>query len=133
MPKLTKKDPYKCPSCGYETPQKNDMRKHLFTLKKQCPRSKMDIELTPQIKDFILTNRVYHVPKNPHTVVINTYNQMNNFLSSIEVTDKLTHLFNYKQAEPVDFKDKMADILCPKSLELKNQDQNNFELKKMIY
>lgn len=56
---MAKKHPYTCPRCGYITQQKGDMRKHFLTLQKPCPATKQDIELTPEVKEYILNNRVY--------------------------------------------------------------------------
>ena len=56
-----KKEPYACICCGYTTHLKNDMKRHLYIGKKPCPKILNDIELTDEIKDYILTNRVYHI------------------------------------------------------------------------
>lgn len=58
--KSNKKIEYKCPRCGFQTNQKNMMRRHLFLLKKQCPGIFQDIELTHEMKDYILANRLLH-------------------------------------------------------------------------
>ncbi len=57
------KQPYTCPRCGYCTTQKRDMRKHLLTLKKICPATENNIELTMEIKEYLLENRIYFIPK----------------------------------------------------------------------
>ena len=54
--------PYTCPSCGYITPQKNDMRKHLNSVS-QCPKLVQDIEITDEIKAYLLQNRIYNCQK----------------------------------------------------------------------
>ncbi len=56
-------DNYACNRCGYKTAIKARMRRHLYCLKKICPGSKNDIELTEEIKEKILANRIYHMPK----------------------------------------------------------------------
>ena len=57
------KPPYECPKCDYTTTKKQDMRKHFYGLKKPCPALRNDIELTDEIKQYVLTNRVYKVKK----------------------------------------------------------------------
>ena len=59
-----KKSPlYECIRCNYTTPQKSNMRRHLYTLTDSCPALKNNIELTPEIKENILANRRYIIPK----------------------------------------------------------------------
>lgn len=58
-----KKEPYCCIRCGYNTVQKNHIYKHLYLLKKTCPATKNLIELTDEIKQHILDNRIYKEPK----------------------------------------------------------------------
>jgi hypothetical protein len=57
---------FTCYRCGHQTKGKNDMRKHLYNRKNDCPALSLvnDIELTNNIKEYILKNKVYHVPKN---------------------------------------------------------------------
>jgi hypothetical protein len=107
-----KRDPYTCPRCDYTTPRKPAMRYHLYHLKKPCPKSKVDIELTDEIREYILQNRVYHVPKEVQetppvqTIInktINQYNTMNNFISNMDVMDKLSKYLAYKQMEITPF------------------------------
>jgi hypothetical protein len=57
------KIPYKCIKCGYETIQKTDMRKHLYTLKNECQGILNNINLTIEIKECILANRIYIIPE----------------------------------------------------------------------
>jgi hypothetical protein len=60
--KSNKKRLYECVCCGYKTSLKTDMRRHLYTAKKNCPKTENIIELTDEIKEHILANRVYHIP-----------------------------------------------------------------------
>lgn len=57
MPKL-KVPEFKCPRCAYTTPYSTAMKKHLYKLKNSCPASASDIELTPELKQRILNDRV---------------------------------------------------------------------------
>lgn len=62
------KPPYICYCCGYETPRKADMRIHLYK-KKPCPKILNNIELTDEIKEFILANRIYK-PDDKSTIIL---------------------------------------------------------------
>lgn len=53
------KQPYTCPCCGYETRNKSHMQIHLFDLKKPCPQLVRKLELTDEIKQHIMRNRIY--------------------------------------------------------------------------
>ncbi len=63
MPKQKCKYPYTCIRCNYQTTQKNDMKKHLFEKKKICQSTFNKIDLTDEIKNEILENRIYIIPK----------------------------------------------------------------------
>ena len=100
---------YECPRCGYSTRHKAFMRKHLLSLKKPCPSSRLTIELTDDIKQHILDNRVYHLPEppsNPNINIINNINTNNtiaNFVNKLEIKDKLGKYLDFKQLELQDF------------------------------
>lgn len=53
------KTPYTCPRCNYSTVEKNNMRKHLYGVQKVCPATHNDIELTDEVKEYIMNNRIY--------------------------------------------------------------------------
>lgn len=93
------KTPYKCPRCHYTTTQKGDMRKHMFNLQKPCPATHHNIELTPEIKEHILNNRVYHVPKQtPQQVLnvqINVNQQIHNYIAKLDSNYKLNAYLDY--------------------------------------
>ena len=90
------KSPYTCPCCGYFTPQKSHMHKHLYKLLKPCPKSENNIELTEEIKQHIMQNRIYHVPKKTQTQVliqnINNIQQINNFVNKMDTIEKINTL-----------------------------------------
>lgn len=96
-----KKEPYTCPRCGLTTKIKYDMRRHLFLKKKPCPAQKDNIELTEDIKNFVLDNRIYHPPN--ENKVINNYiqniNTINNFIANIDDIDKLMKFNDYTRVE----------------------------------
>lgn len=98
--------PYSCVRCGYHTQYKNDIRRH-FSKKKHCPSLLVDIELTEDIKSHILENRTYHVPEPvslpTHTQIINNYNTMNNFVSSIDPLKKIKDYMKHKNIPLIPF------------------------------
>jgi hypothetical protein len=53
---------YKCPRCGYNTGNKTNIIKHLSERKNICPGSENDIELTDDVINKVLVNRVYKIP-----------------------------------------------------------------------
>ena len=60
---MNKKDNYLCIRCGFNTKIKNDIRRHFYNLKKICPATKNNVELSNEIKEYILNNRIYIIPK----------------------------------------------------------------------
>jgi hypothetical protein len=70
--KHMKKKLYSCIRCAYSTNQKTHMYKHLYQLKKTCPGIKNVIELTDEIKQHIMDNRIYKIPEEP-TIIICGY------------------------------------------------------------
>lgn len=90
-----KHKPYTCVRCGYETYLKDDIRKHMYKRKKPCPCTVTTIEITDEIKEWILENRIYSIPKEkPVTITqtINNYNTINNMIISMAPMDKITKL-----------------------------------------
>jgi hypothetical protein len=54
---------YTCPRCNYRTTNSSHMRDHLYKRKKICHGTIKDIELTDEIKENILRNKIYKEPK----------------------------------------------------------------------
>lgn len=117
---------YTCICCGYETHRKPRMYLHLYKKKKPCCKSVNDIELTDEIRDYILTNRVYHIPKTSESThkitncnnktlnqtlnqTINNVNQFNVILNNIDPIKRLNKYINYNNMELIDFQDKVED------------------------
>lgn len=110
-----KRPEYTCYRCGYCSPKKDHMKRHLYDLKKQCPGIDNNIDLTDEIKECILDNRIYKPPNNIQNVVsinnntiignINTYNQINNLISNINPMNKVAKYFEYKNINPCNFED----------------------------
>lgn len=101
-----KRVPYQCPRCGYETEQKGHMRVHLYNLKGVCPSSKNDLVLTDHIREAVLTNRLYHIPKPvkvPKQTISNT--QIINIISSMDYIEKLERFHSHHETEQINFSD----------------------------
>ena len=105
-----KKKPYTCPRCGYVTALKTDMFKHLYKLKKTCPGQESLIELTEEVKQSILNNRVY-IPEKVHqpNTVINNYNNVNNFIAGLDVLEKLSKYMKHKNTGLIGFEQAIED------------------------
>ncbi len=110
---MPKRQPYTCPRCGYVAQQKGHMRKHLFTLQKQCPATQNVIELTEEIKEHILNNRVYHPPKqSAQQVIINQINnnqQIINYIDKIDTKQKLETYIAHTNTELLPLEDKIKE------------------------
>jgi hypothetical protein len=105
-----KREEYQCPCCAYTTPHKTNMRFHLYKLQKPCPKSFNNIELTDDIKQHIMNNRIYMVPKEtPQTInqTINNYNTINNFIANMDFVEKLSKYMSYNNMELIDYNDKV--------------------------
>jgi hypothetical protein len=55
--------PYTCIRCDYTTNEKRNMKRHLYDRKIKCQSRKNKIELSDEIKEEIMENRIYHIPK----------------------------------------------------------------------
>ncbi len=119
--------PYTCIRCNYVTKYKSHMINH-FNRKKPCPTIKHDIELTNEIKDKILTGRVYHIPKvdKQPTLIqnINYNNTMNNYINKLDTIDKLTKLMEYNDKEILYLEDDMENNF---KIRVDNMRKNNFK------
>jgi hypothetical protein len=92
------------------THDRKDMRRHLYGRKKPCPMSVNPVELTDEIRDYILQNRVYHIPKDdtpspaPQTInqTINNYNTVNNVIAGMELQEKLMQYMEFTKSKTED-------------------------------
>ncbi len=67
--------PYTCVSCGMTTHDRKDMRRHLYERKTPCPMTLNPVELTDEIREYIMTNRVYRMPEpEPAPIIYQTIN-----------------------------------------------------------
>ena len=107
-----KKEHYKCVRCNYSTPQKSHMRQHFSNIK-PCPALLNVIDLTPEIKQFILDNRIYNIPKK----ITNNINFVQNIITNMDILDKLSNYIEYKNINLVSFEDKVEEkysVICEK-------------------
>lgn len=106
---MPKKHPYTCPRCEYSTSKKGDMFKHLHELKKVCPATKQDVQLTDTIKQYILDNRVYHMPKQTQQQVINqqinNYQVIINYINKKDVQDKIEQYLEHTDDNLLEYVD----------------------------
>jgi hypothetical protein len=94
-----------------------------------------DIELTDTIKQYILNNRIYNVPKEPDTPqittinnVINNYNLMNNIVNKMPAIEKITRYNEYKNIELVDFEDSIDERYHLQALKLNKSKFKDYTL-----
>lgn len=112
------KVPYTCYRCSYNTIYKGNMRRHLYSKGVECPGIANDIELTAEIKEKILKNRVHHEPKpnQQHSTVnttqlnciihnINQQKNIINVLNGFDISNKVSALANRDGIEIQEFED----------------------------
>ncbi len=120
--------PYTCVRCNYKTKDKRNMRNHLYQRKKPCPATENDMELTDTIKEYILANRIYKVPKEDKqpTFIQNIQynNTMYNYVNKLDTIDKLTKLMDYKDKELLFLEEDMEDNF---KIRVDNMKNNNFK------
>ena len=130
------KDNYLCVRCGFNTKIKNDIRRHFYNLKKICPATKNNVELTEEIKEYILNNRIYIIPKptkqKPQIIhnnqIINNYQQINNLITSMDSFEKINKYIKYKNIELLDIDERFNETFELKSNKLKNNKFKYFHL-----
>lgn len=117
-----KRAPYLCPACGYATAQKSHMRQHFYDVKNECPKTVNDIDLTDEIKEFVLKNRVYHVPKPlpPVQTINNNYgqiinnnkviNHINNIICNMDAVERIQTLVERTQVSLLPMEDKIEGL-----------------------
>lgn len=122
-----KKEPYTCNRCGYITSRKENMSRHLYELKKTCPAIKNVIELTDEIKQHILDNRIYHIPEEPKNIInniIQNNNTINNFIANMDPIEKINKYITFKNIDLADYGDTIENNLRDKVNLLENKRNN---------
>lgn len=77
--------PYACPCCGYSTPKKSHMHRHLYEVNKPCPQIIDAVELTDEVKQRILMNRVYKPIKEQLMIITTVTKKKQNISHSLRV------------------------------------------------
>ncbi len=90
---------YCCTRCDYKTNHRTKMYNHLYKRKKVCPGTQNDIILTDFIKEKILLNRVYIIPKKIKSVV-----------KKIESTEWRHYLYFLREKENVNHSENVYKI-----------------------
>jgi len=62
-------DDYCCPRCGYTTHHRSSMRNHLFRKNKPCAAKVELVELTTEVKEYILDNKIYRPLAQQHAIL----------------------------------------------------------------
>ena len=129
---------YACIRCNYETDSKSHMQRHLYEKKKACPQTRNLIELTDEIKQHILDNRIYIIPKvvKPTKASNNiniTNNTMNNFIGNMDPVEKITKYTDYKGVEIVDFDDSVDEKFAVRANNMKTNKSDAMALKKETF
>ena len=129
--------PYYCPRCGYSAAQKCNIRRHFYSRNKPCPVFENDIELTEEIKEYVLVNHMYRVPKkkkqSPSTVinqVINNYQQINHVVTQMDPLDKLNKIVEHKNIDLVEFDDYIETTYDKNIQKLESGEMKYFSLNK---
>jgi hypothetical protein len=123
-----KREPYNCARCNYTTNHKGHMKFHLYDLKFQCPGSKNDIELTDEIKEIILKNRIYHIPiAEPITTInqiINNHNTINNFIANMDSVEKLTKYITFQDTTLLEYHETIENKFAKRIKKLEDGTSN---------
>jgi hypothetical protein len=108
------------------------MKKHLYNMKKFCPAMSSLIELTDDVKNHIMNNRIYLVP-DPIKIqnqTINNINMITNIVNNMDMVDKHERITRHKQVEVIDFESKVEDAFIHNVKRLENDKfKHGFQLK----
>jgi hypothetical protein len=97
------------------------MYRHLYNKQKSCPKTENDIELTDEIKEHILANRVYKVPA--PTVIVqnnNTFIQNNLSVCLFDPIEKLTKYMTHQNINILNFDEDIEQKCFYKTDRIKN-------------
>jgi hypothetical protein len=116
---------YTCPRCSYETHRKDTMEKHL-NRRRLCPGGQSNIEITEEIKQIILKERIYHIPKaskHVSNVVNYNYNNVMTLMNTSLTPIEMVKSFNkYNKINVIGVDDYFEDKFCEISSSLENPD-----------
>lgn len=146
---------YKCARCEHEADHKSHMYNHLYKRKKKCTE-KNPVDLTDEIKQYILDNGTWHPPPvgnlstatsltNCHNTINNTLNNniINNFIinsnlnakllrqiQAVSVDNKLSALLKYGGKQLISFEDGL-DQRFEKLVDRLDHDKHNQPLHRL--
>ena len=109
---------YVCPRCGYSNNLRFEMKRH-FMRKTSC-RNTNNIELTEDIRAYVLLHKVYHPPKKEDKII--NYNVLMNFIGRMDYEQKLEGVLDYQQQKLIDFEDGLETKFERKLGKLENND-----------
>jgi soluble cytochrome b562 len=114
------------------------MQYHLLHTIKPCPGCKNDIELTEDIKERILLNRIYHIPvqQTPLTFnqIINNNNTVINYIANMDTVSKITKYIEHTGVPLIDFEQSVEDKFDKKARKLEsNGYRHGFSLKEIDF
>jgi hypothetical protein len=100
-----------------------------------CPASQLDIELTDPIKEFIMNNRVYHLPKEEPVIVsnesktinqtINNFNTLMNFVGNIDTMKKITECVQRTNTHIIPFDEAVGQRYLEQKIRLERDHGNH--------
>lgn len=97
---------YICPRCNYESKIKRNMSRHFFEKKNLCANIN-NLDLTDEIKEYVLTHKVYHKQKLPtEASMINNLNVLNNYVNNLDTFQKLPVYLTHTSSSLIDINDK---------------------------
>jgi hypothetical protein len=118
------------------------MKRHLYDGKKPCPKMINSIELTDDIKEYILANRIYHIPQiiqpiqsitnniNNINQIINNNNVVTNYIANMDSIEKINKVINYQNLELIEYGDTIATKFSETVKELEDGRSNFLVLDK---
>lgn len=127
-----KKYPYICPRCSYTTTKRTNIITHLER-KRPCADIN-HLELTEDIKEVVLRNRIYHPPKeecNPtlnvtnHNVITNIQNIINHDMTPVE---KLMKYAEYKDIDLIPLDEDLNDRYSNLKYKLKKASESSLSM-----
>lgn len=124
---------YCCPRCSYHTKEKTNMKNHFYKKKKPCPSITSDIDLTEEIKQYVLGNRVYNQSQsNFESRILNANLYKNNYVASLPIKPKLDTILNYKNNTLQTLSDSIEDKYRKEHDQYENKDGMNYSSNDLI-
>lgn len=113
-----------CPRCNYECKRKSHIEYH-FNRKKSC-KNLNNVDLTDEIKEVVIRDRVYHPPKQKSDPqIINNYNNqynavMNILNTSLTPMQMIEAYMQYNNINVLSLEDYLDEKYCEQTEKFKN-------------